>query len=315
MSDGFARDQHLELVQGDDYLRSDGRGISFSGAGVCWPSNLCAARLLVTDSHACGSANGAAVPVVMEFPGYFIGAWAPGVPSVCFDLPRHSTAKLAAGVRRYGFEVRAKSQVGHTVTLVRGSVTVLASGAISACTDRSECHPCEAATPGCRSCPPSGPCPTEGNHMNCKSCPAPHQSHAFARVASFGRDGEDLVLRLTDGTEWKVPFSAGQDQNVTGAEVEGNTDGTLTVTLQLDEGGEPVSFTLPGGSSLTIQPATPPANAIADDGSVPTRFYGSNARALGEPDGWLVLPVAGVGAVKVPYYMDRPPVNGSGGGS
>ena len=182
MNESFVLTQHLELVQGDDYLRSDGRGITFSGAGVCWPSNLCAARLLVTESQACGSAHGAAAPVVMEFPGYFVGgACAPGVPAVCFDLPRHLTIQLAAGVRRYGFEVRAKSQVGHVVTLVRGSLTVLASGAISGCLERTECHPREDAGLGCRSCP--------------------------GRPVSFKRVGDNIVLALADGTEWTVAVS------------------------------------------------------------------------------------------------------------
>lgn len=135
---------------------------------------------------------------------------------------------------------------------------------------------------------------------------------ADIRVASFGRVGDNLVLTQTDGTSWTLPGTFA-DVNVTSADVVVNADGSATVTLTEDEGGPAVSFTLPASASSVAQPTTPPANAIADDGSVPTRFYNSNALALGDPAGWLLLNVAGIGSVKVPYYTDRGSAPGAGG--
>ncbi|WP_298702660.1 hypothetical protein [uncultured Variovorax sp.] len=128
MSDSYLRNLHLELVQGDDYLAADSRALQFVGAGVCWPAAVTEVLFSVWNPVAdCGLVgNGSAPLAVVSVAGVFtpVGASA---AIIAVDLPRAETIKLAAGVRRYTFEVVGKLPSNSMCTLARGFVTVLAS--------------------------------------------------------------------------------------------------------------------------------------------------------------------------------------------
>lgn len=120
---------HVELVQGDDYLDADGRALVVSGAGVCWPAAVASVKLIVREPQDCGCAAAGTEPAhVLELVGVHAPATSDAAAQVRFDIPRAQTLRLALGVRRYAFEVRATLASASVITLARGAFTVLAGG-------------------------------------------------------------------------------------------------------------------------------------------------------------------------------------------
>ncbi len=59
------------------------------------------------------------------------------------------------------------------------------------------------------------------------------------------------------------------------------------------------------GTGLFVAPAesvTTAAPATTNDGSTPTVFFGGNSSALGTPEGWIEVSVAGLGVRKLAFY-------------
>jgi hypothetical protein len=143
MSEYLLRDLLVEVIQGDDYQAVDGRAITITGRGVCWPAALAGAKLIVYEPHTdCGAQVASVLSplAVLDIDGTYTPAAAP-VPAtpttplvpgttaaVRFDMTRVDTNKLATGVRSYMFEVRGLFSSGGVTTLARGLVTVYPSG-------------------------------------------------------------------------------------------------------------------------------------------------------------------------------------------
>ena len=105
---------HIELVQGDDYLASDGRAITIKGVGAAWPPAVGQTKLLI-------SYRGS---VVLDLDGVFTAASPTADPAVSYDLSREQSLTLCDGLRRYDIESRALLPSGSVVTLARGFATV-----------------------------------------------------------------------------------------------------------------------------------------------------------------------------------------------
>lgn len=128
MSNSLQTAQHMELVQGDDYLAVDGRAVTVYGNGVCWPEAVDTVRLAVFDHPCCAPVVNATAPAsVIDMDGVFTPATTTEPAKAAFDVTRAMTLRLDCGVRRYAFEVRGLLASGSVVTLARGHVTVIGS--------------------------------------------------------------------------------------------------------------------------------------------------------------------------------------------
>lgn len=114
--------QHLELVQGDDYLLADSRALTWRGVGVTWPAALTSVTLRIAEpSHVCLPV----APTPLELPGVYTAATVNSPAIVTVNLARINTLALQPGVRRYTYSLRGVLLSTAVLTLAHGHITIL----------------------------------------------------------------------------------------------------------------------------------------------------------------------------------------------
>lgn len=135
-------------------------------------------------------------------------------------------------------------------------------------------------------------------------------------VNVLSADAGNAAVAGSDGGVYVAPQVVFPDDQVLTAGTSTSTTTTLIPTVVGTETnyqvGVDVKISTAAGNQLSIDGtglvvpvasfASAAATATTNDGTTPTIFFGGNASALGTPEGWALVNIAGVGVRKMAFY-------------